>query len=47
MGRPRKNTYLTSDEIYEEWVKWRETGKVSGRMGRQMQTLAKHMLTMP
>lgn len=27
------SVYLTSDEIYEEWKKWKETGVISERMG--------------
>jgi hypothetical protein len=26
-------TYLTSDDIYEEWKKYKETGVVSEKMG--------------
>lgn len=37
-------TYLTSDDIYEEWKKWKETGVVSGKMGEQMLTLARHIM---
>jgi len=37
MGRRRKTqTYLTSDEIYSEWRKWKDTGVVSDEMARQM-----------
>lgn len=40
MAETKKNVYLTSDEIYEEWKKWKETGVISERMGKQMLTLA-------
>lgn len=33
MARRSKNIYLTSDEIYEEWKKWKETGVISEKMG--------------
>lgn len=45
MARRSKNIYLTSDEIYEEWKKWKETGVISERMGNQMMTLAQHVMT--
>lgn len=28
MSRPRKNIYLTSDQIYEGWKDWKRTGVV-------------------
>ena len=37
-------TYLTSDDIYEEWKKYKETGVVSEKMGEQMLTLARHVM---
>lgn len=40
-----KNVYLTSDEIYEEWKQWKETGVISERMGKQMMTLAQNVIT--
>lgn len=39
------SVYLTSDEIYEEWKKWKETGVISERMGNQMMTIAQHIMT--
>ena len=46
-GRPRKNDYLTSDEIYEGWKDWKRTGVVPEYWAKQMMTLATHMLMMP
>ena len=40
-----KNIYLTSDEIYQEWKQWKETGVISERMGKQMLTLAQNVMT--
>ena len=40
-----KNVYLTSDEIYDEWKQWKETGVISERMGKQMLTLANRVMT--
>ena len=32
-GRPRKNNYLTSEEIMPEYEQWKKTGVVSEKMG--------------
>ena len=47
-GRPRKTpVYLTSEQIYDEWIEWKATGEVSEKMGEYMLLLANHMLMMP
>lgn len=38
---------MTSDEIYEEWRKWKSTGVVSDAFARQMVLIANEMLKMP
>lgn len=40
----KQNIYLTSDEIYDEWKKWKKTGVISETMGQQMLTLADHVM---
>ena len=45
MSKTKKNIYLTSDEIYEEWKQWKETGVISERMGKQMLKLAQNVMT--
>lgn len=47
MGRRRTQPYLTSDEIYEEWRKWKSTGVVSDAFAKQMILVGQHMMTMP
>lgn len=47
MGRRKTQPYLTSDEIYEEWRKWKSTGVVSDTFAKQMLMVGTHMMTMP
>lgn len=44
MGRPKKNTYLTSDDIYRTWSEWKRTGVVSEEMGNQMLLLSRKVM---
>lgn len=46
-GRPRKNNYLTSEEIYQGWLEWKRTGIISDNWAKQMKCIAEHMLMMP
>ena len=36
--------YLTAEDIYQDWVEWKRTGVVSEKMGRDMLTLAQHVM---
>lgn len=41
MGKTRQREhYATSEEIYEEWKRWKETGVVSEKMGGMMLRVA-------
>ena len=33
MNKAKDNYYLTSEQIYDEWKKWKESGMISERMG--------------
>ena len=39
-----KNNYLSSEQIYEEWKRWKETDEISERMGEYMLTLSRHIM---
>lgn len=48
MGRPRKSVaYLTSDEIYDGWKEWKQTGVVSDDFAKKMILISRRMLDMP
>lgn len=46
MSKAKDNYYLTSEQIYDEWKKWKEGGGgISERMGGYMLDLAQHVMT--
>ena len=49
----KRTPYLTSDQIYAEWVKWRDSNPdpskrtISPTLGKYIMMVATHMLRMP
>lgn len=41
-----KTPYLTSQQIYDQWLIWKETGTISEEMGKMMLLLAQKVMTM-
>lgn len=42
----KKTPYLTSQQIYDEWLIWKEYGNVTEKMGEYMLMLAKNVVKM-
>lgn len=40
----KRQAYLTNDQIYDEWIIYKNTGVVTDQLGIYMKSIATHML---